>query len=106
MVSTTAITSATSEHLVQGLSVDDGARMLAALDYASDAYGERVCTTGQAAFDFAVGVASTLAFMRTDVETRIAGLMFELTLLDPTHAPLIEPASARMCAIWLPAYVS
>ncbi|MFC0170121.1 RelA/SpoT family protein [Pseudoduganella danionis] len=91
MVSTTAITSATSEHLVQGLSVDDGARMLAALDYASDAYGERICSSGQAAFDFAVGVASTLAFMRTDVETRIAGLMFELTLLDPAHAPLIEP---------------
>ncbi len=91
MVSTTAITSATSEQLVQGLSVDDGARMLAALDYASQAYAERLCSSGQAAIDFAVGVAGTLAFMRTDVETRIAGLMFELTLLDPAQAPLIEP---------------
>ncbi len=91
MVSTTAITSVTSEQLVQGLSVDDGARMLAALDHAGQAYAERLCSSGQSAFDFAVGVASTLAFMRTDVETRIAGLMFELTLLDPAQAPLIEP---------------
>jgi len=91
MVSITALTSATSEQLVQGLSPDDSARMLAALDFASGAYGDKVCASGQAAIDFAVGVAGTLAFMRTDVETRIAGLMFELTLLDTTQAPIIEP---------------
>ncbi|NVD69724.1 bifunctional (p)ppGpp synthetase/guanosine-3',5'-bis(diphosphate) 3'-pyrophosphohydrolase [Duganella sp. BJB1802] len=91
MVSITALTSATSEQLVQGLSPDDSARMLAALDFASDAYGDKVCASGQAAIDFAVGVAGTLAFMRTDVETRIAGLMFELTLLDTAQAPIIEP---------------
>ncbi|GJI94187.1 GTP pyrophosphokinase [Duganella caerulea] len=91
MVSITALTSATSEQLVQGLSPDDSARMLAALDFASGAYGDKVCASGQAAIDFAVGVAGTLAFMRTDVETRIAGLMFELTLLDTAQAPIIEP---------------
>ncbi|MYM96802.1 RelA/SpoT family protein [Duganella vulcania] len=91
MVSITALTSATSEQLVQGLSPDDSARMLAALDFASGAYGDKLCASGQAAIDFAVGVAGTLAFMRTDVETRIAGLMFELTLLDTAQAPIIEP---------------
>jgi GTP pyrophosphokinase len=73
MVSITALTSATSEQLVQGLSPDDSARMLSALDFASTAYGDKVCTSGQAAIEFSVGVAGTLAFLRTDVETRIAG---------------------------------
>jgi GTP pyrophosphokinase len=91
MVATSALTSATTEQLVQGLSADDGARVLAAFDYASTAYGDKVCSTGQGAFEFAVGVAGTLAFLRSDAETRIAGLMFELTLLDPTQAPTIEP---------------
>jgi GTP pyrophosphokinase len=91
MVSIAALNSATSEQLVHGLSPDDSARMLAALDHASEVYGAKVCSSGQNAFDFAVGVASTLAFLRTDVETRIAGLMFELTLLDTEQAPTIEP---------------
>ncbi|WP_295997473.1 bifunctional (p)ppGpp synthetase/guanosine-3',5'-bis(diphosphate) 3'-pyrophosphohydrolase [Rugamonas sp.] len=90
MVSTATL-SATSEQLVQGLSADDGARVMAALDYASAAYGDKLCGSGQGALDFAVGVACTLAFLRTDAETRIAGLMFEATLLDPAQAPLIEP---------------
>ncbi|MGO4377412.1 bifunctional (p)ppGpp synthetase/guanosine-3',5'-bis(diphosphate) 3'-pyrophosphohydrolase [Pseudoduganella sp. RAF19] len=91
MVSIAALNSATSDQLVQGLSADDGARMLAALDYASEAYAGRKTSYGQDAFEFSVGVASTLAFLRSDVETRIAGLVFELTLLDADTAPGIEP---------------
>ncbi|CAN7288699.1 bifunctional (p)ppGpp synthetase/guanosine-3',5'-bis(diphosphate) 3'-pyrophosphohydrolase [Pseudoduganella sp. LjRoot289] len=91
MVSIAALNSATSDQLVQGLSAEDGARVLAALDLASEAYGDKTCSSGQGAFDFAVGVAGTLAFLRTDAETRIAGLMFELTLLDPSQAAMIEP---------------
>jgi len=91
MVSIAALNSATSDQLVQGLSADDGARVLAALDYASTAYAGQTCTSGQGAFDFAVGVAGTLAFLRTDAETRIAGLMFELTLQAPETASDIEP---------------
>eukprot|EP01034_Spumella_vulgaris_P031838 gene31838-39328_t len=91
MVSIAALNSATSDQLVQGLSAEDGARVLAALDLASAAYGDKTCSSGQSAFEFAVGVASTLAFLRIDAETRIAGLMFEATLLDPSQAPDIEP---------------
>jgi GTP pyrophosphokinase len=58
---------------------------------------------GQPALDCAVGVASTLASL-TDVETRIAGLMFELTLLDPSRRP-IEPRFGK-CATWLAACAS
>src|ERR1700756_5316392 len=95
MVSIAALNSATSDQLIQGLSADDSARMLAALDIASEAYGDKVSTSGQPAFEFSVGVASTLAFLRSDVDTRIAGLMFELTLLEPAQAPGIEPRFGR-----------
>jgi GTP pyrophosphokinase len=91
MVSIAALNSATSDQLVQGLSADDGARMLSALDYASAAYAGRKNHYGQDAFEFSVGVASTLAFLRSDVETRIAGLVFELTVIDADTAPAIEP---------------
>ncbi|MYM83912.1 RelA/SpoT family protein [Duganella sp. FT50W] len=91
MVSTTSLTSATSEQLVQGLTPDESARMLAALEFASTAYADKQCSSGQGALDFAVGVASTLAFLSTDIETRIAGLLFELTVLDTDQAAVIEP---------------
>ena len=91
MVATSALNSATTEQLVQGLSADDAVRVMSAFDYAGAAYGDKVCSSGQGAFEFAVGVAGTLAFLRSDAETRIAGLMFELTLLDPAQAPIIEP---------------
>jgi GTP pyrophosphokinase len=90
MVSTAALNSATSELLVQGLTADDALRMQGALDAAHEAYAGKTASSGQPAFEFAIGVASTLAYLRTDVETRIAGLMFELTVLEPAQAPFIE----------------
>lgn len=89
MVSIAALGSATSQ-LVQGLGQEDAARVEAALAYAGEAYQDKVCTSGQGAFDFALGVAGTLAFLRTDAETRIAGLMFELTVLDPKAVTGLE----------------
>lgn len=89
MVSIAALGSATT-NLVQGLSAEDSARVEAALAYAGEAYEGQVCTSGQNAFDFALGVASTLAFLRSDAETRIAGLMFELTVIDPKAVAGLE----------------
>ena len=96
MVSIAALNSATTDQLVQGLSADDGARVLAALDHASQAYSGRTTGHGQDALEFAIGVASTLAILRTDAETRIAALMFELTLLDADTAPSIEPRYGKL----------
>jgi GTP pyrophosphokinase len=62
MVSNAALGSATTQ-LVQGLSPDDAARVEAALAYASDAYADKTCGTGQNALEFALGVAHTLAFL-------------------------------------------
>jgi GTP pyrophosphokinase len=85
MVSTAALGDATTQ-LIQGLLPDDQARVRAALEYANEAYGERAATSGQNAFEFSLGVAGTLAFLRSDAESRIAGLLFELALMDPSVA--------------------
>jgi GTP pyrophosphokinase len=82
MVSTAALGDATTQ-LVQGLLPEDEARVRAALEYAHDAYGERVATSGQNAFEFSLGVAGTIAYLRSDAESRIAGLLFELALVEP-----------------------
>ena len=89
MVSTAALGDARAQ-LVQGLSPEDCARVNAALDYAGEAYGERLATSGQNAFEFSLGVAGTLAYLRTDTETRIAGLLFELATFDPAVAGKLE----------------
>ncbi len=81
--------------LVQGLGPEDCARVQTALDYASEAYADRVCSSGQNALEFAVGVATTLAYLRSDAETRIAGLMFELTVLDPKAVAGLENRVGR-----------
>ncbi|MGZ5202095.1 MAG: RelA/SpoT family protein, partial [Telluria sp.] len=85
MVSIAALGDATTQ-LIQGLRPEDEARVRAALDYANAAYGERVATSGENAFEFSLGVAGTLAYLRSDAETRIAGLLFELALMDPAVA--------------------
>jgi GTP pyrophosphokinase len=82
MVST-ALLGDTKTGLVQGLSPEDCVRVHAALDYAFGAYGMRLAGSGQSAFEFSLGAAGTLAYLNTDAETRIAGLVFELALMDP-----------------------
>ncbi|MES2296710.1 MAG: bifunctional (p)ppGpp synthetase/guanosine-3',5'-bis(diphosphate) 3'-pyrophosphohydrolase [Pseudomonadota bacterium] len=89
MVSIAALGSARTQ-LVQGLSLEDSARVQGALEYANTVYGDKLCSFGQGAFDFSLGVASTLAVLRSDAETRIAGLMFEMTIIDPAAASGLE----------------
>jgi GTP pyrophosphokinase len=89
MVSTVSLGDAATG-LAQGLTEQDSARVQGALDYASQAYGERVASTGQNAFEFSLGVAGTLSILRTDAETRIAGLLSELAMMDPAVAGSLE----------------
>ena len=89
MVWTALLGDATTQ-LIQGLSPEDSARVQAALDYAGSAYGERTATSGQSAFEFSLGVAGTLAYLSTDAETRIAGLLVELAMADPQVAGSLE----------------
>ena len=53
-------------------------------------YQEQAVITGQNALAFSRGVASTLAMLRTDVDSRIAALLFELPDLAPKAAEQIE----------------
>jgi GTP pyrophosphokinase len=89
MVAIAALGNANSD-LVQGLRPEDVVRMQAAIDYAAIAYQDLRCATGQDAFEFSVGVACTLALLRSDCETRIAGLLFELAMVDPKAAAGFE----------------
>jgi GTP pyrophosphokinase len=89
MVSTAGL-GATTTQLINGLGADDRARVEAALAFAQDAYGDRLSGSGQGAFAFSVSVAGTLALLRSDAETRIAGLLFELTIQQPAVADGFE----------------
>ena len=86
--------------LVQGLNAADCVRVHGALDYAHGAYGARLAGSGQSAFEFSLGAAGTLAYLNTDAETRIAGLLFELALMEPAvFADLEERFGADVVAL-------
>lgn len=76
--------------LVEGLSPADSDRVMQALEFVTPFFENRTIFTEQNALQFAVGVASTLAMLKTDVDTRIAGLLFELSEINPLAAEKIE----------------
>ena len=86
MVSIASAQSATDEQLTSSLSADDGARVLDALSFIEPLYTGRTGSTGQDAFAFAQSVASVLALLKTDADTRIAALLFDLPAIDPKAA--------------------
>ena len=88
MVSLSA--SITESQLVEGLSAADAERVKQALEFVTPYYEDHCIITEQNALQFAVGVASTLAMLKTDVDTRIAALLFELTEANPLAAEKIE----------------
>ncbi|MBC7860887.1 MAG: bifunctional (p)ppGpp synthetase/guanosine-3',5'-bis(diphosphate) 3'-pyrophosphohydrolase [Burkholderiaceae bacterium] len=98
MVSIAIQDGASAGQLLQGLGEADSARVRDALAYAAEVYAGRLNFSGQPAFEFSLGVANTLAFLRSDAETRIAGLLFELTLLEPTQAGLLEARFGQQVA--------
>ena len=97
MVSVAAVTQV-NEQLALGLSADDAARLKAAMDFVQEPYLNRVVQTGQDAMGFSAGVVATLAGLKTDVDTRIAGMLFELVALDASLAEQIEPRFGKEIA--------
>src|SRR5471030_936498 len=91
MVSVTASNSESLDNLVAGLSNEDVQRVLAALEFVAPHYDGKELVTEQDALQFSRGVAVTLSALRSDADTRIAGLLFELPQLDPNVAAGIEP---------------
>jgi len=90
MVAITAAQNATDVQLTAGLTAEDGARVLDALAFVKPIYSGKTIVTGQDAFAFSQGVAMVLAHLETDVDTRVASLLFELTVIDPKVAEQIE----------------
>lgn len=89
MVSTTLHTEG-NEALIAGLRTEDAARVLEALEFVRASYADRQVPTGQDALSFSRGVVSALAALRTDADTRIAGMLFELSAIDEKSALQIE----------------
>ena len=55
------------------------------IEYATPYLENHVIVTEQNGLQFAPGVASTLAMLKTDVDTRIAAILFELTEAKSTR---------------------
>ncbi|MDQ2819600.1 MAG: bifunctional (p)ppGpp synthetase/guanosine-3',5'-bis(diphosphate) 3'-pyrophosphohydrolase [Pseudomonadota bacterium] len=89
MVSIAALGDA-RQQLTEGLTLDDSARVQEVLEFVSEAYGERVCASGENALAFSLGVAGTLAYLRSDAPTRMAGLLFELAVMEPAEGATFE----------------
>ncbi len=89
MVSVSAVRDG-DEQLTQGLNAVDSARLLAAIEFVRPVYEGKLVPTGQEAMAFSKSVVASLAALKTDIDTRIAGMLFELAALDPKTAALIE----------------
>ena len=90
MVSTAALRTDDATQFCTGLSAKDAARVLAVHAFVKPVYATREVVTGENALAFSEGVALTLAALETDADTRIAGLLFELTVLDPDMAAQVD----------------
>jgi GTP pyrophosphokinase len=84
--------------VLDGLSQADADRVVKALDFVRPFYESHTMSTEQSAMQFAIGVASCLAMLNTDVDTRIASILFELTEINPLAAEKIEPMFGRETA--------
>ncbi len=90
MVSVAATQSETPVLLASGLTTEDSSRVMDALAFIEPFYRGNSMITGQDAFEFAQGIASVLASLNTDADTRIAGLLTELPIIDAKAAEGIE----------------
>ncbi len=90
MVSIAAAQSDAQVQICSGLTEEDGMRVMQALAFVKPVYAGKSVVTGQDALEFSIGVGTALAMLKTDADTRIAGLLFELNVLDPKLAETIE----------------
>ncbi|TAK68350.1 MAG: bifunctional (p)ppGpp synthetase/guanosine-3',5'-bis(diphosphate) 3'-pyrophosphohydrolase [Betaproteobacteria bacterium] len=64
--------------IATGLPEADAARLRRAYEFAVSVYADKLLGTGEPALEHALGLASSLAALRLDAETRIAGILFAL----------------------------
>ena len=83
MVSVKRQHSEEEDPLFVNLGEQDCARMQDALDFVTPVYDGKCVMAQQSTMAFSLGVATILSSLTSDVETRLAGLLFEV----PTNAP-------------------
>jgi GTP pyrophosphokinase len=76
--------------LVAGLSETDTARFLNALEFVTPFYEQNNILTEQNTLEYAKGVVAILAMVNADADTRLAGILFPLTEIDPSKAEVVE----------------
>lgn len=76
--------------LVAGLSEVDKARFFNALEFVTPFYQEKNILTEQNTLEYAKGVASILASLNAHADTRIAGILFQMTEIDPSKIEVVE----------------
>ncbi len=86
------------EQLTAGLRAEDSARLMEAVAFVSEPYAGKVVPTGQEAMAFSRAVVATLAALKTDIDSRVAGMLFELPVLAPEMAAQIAPRFGREVA--------
>ncbi len=86
------------EQLSAGLRAEDAARLRDAEEFAREPYAGKTVRTGQDAMGFSRSVVSALAALKTDANTRIAGMLFELPALAPGVVAQIEPRFGKEVA--------
>ncbi|MES2830836.1 MAG: bifunctional (p)ppGpp synthetase/guanosine-3',5'-bis(diphosphate) 3'-pyrophosphohydrolase [Pseudomonadota bacterium] len=91
MLSTAATQGTDLAQFCIGLSEEDAARIAAVYEFVKPMYAGRHVVTGENALAFAKAVTATLSSLKADADTRIAGLLFELPVLEPVVAVQIVP---------------
>jgi GTP pyrophosphokinase len=90
MVSVVAVSQEGVPSIVAGLGPEDSARVLQAQAFVEPIYRGKPVPSGQEVLPFVQGVVDVLAALNVDAETRIAGLLFELYIVDLDIAATIE----------------
>ena len=90
MVSTVTAHTELEDQIVAGLTDADSARVTDALEFIRPLYEGKPLVTGQDAFAFSQSLVHVLASINADADTRIAGLLFELPVIDVKAAEQIE----------------
>jgi len=85
-----SLTSIQTQLCTTGLNSEDSDRVLRALDFVDFLYSDNSVFTGQSTVEFSHGIASVLALLNADVETRIAALLLEISPLDTRYSNIIE----------------
>ena len=89
MVSIATTNSDIQATLTKDLRADESAKILEALALIESRYADRTVPSGQEALAHALSVAQILASLNADVETRLAGLLLSMPVIDPATAETI-----------------